>query len=393
MKPSIIKAGISTAVTAAVTVTLAGIAPLTASAEPVSPENAARLTGTTVFLDPGHQGPGHAENLGRQVSDGRGGTKDCQTTGMTSVHGVPEHTINWNVSQLVKTALEHLGARVVLSRADDTGWGGCIDERARAANESGAAVAVSIHADSAPPAERGFHLIVPALPIPDSQADAAQSGEGRALSESVRDAYLAAGFPAATYAGIQNGLQTRTDIAGPALTRVPLVFVEMGNGANADDATELGSPEGQLKHAVAITTGLVNHLLGGAPPADTPAAAPESPTAAPTSAPAPADPQPEAAPTSEPQTPAAQAPGSPQVPAALAPPSRPAPGAEPSAPLRPKTPTLPGSSPDESSSLVGTVMKLLMPLAGALGMDDTRITAELINLAYTLASALLSPTD
>ena len=111
---------------------------------------ASRLTGKTVFLDPGHQGSADGQDLARQVDDGRGGTKECQTTGMTSVNGVPEHTINWNVTQLVKRSLELLGARVVLSRNDDTGWGGCIDERARAANASGAAVAVSIHADSAP---------------------------------------------------------------------------------------------------------------------------------------------------------------------------------------------------------------------------------------------------
>ncbi|WP_280205848.1 hypothetical protein [Nocardia cyriacigeorgica] len=43
--------------------------------------------------------------------------------------------------------------------------------------------------------------------------------------------------------------------------------------------------------------------------------------------------------------------------------------------------------------IVATVMELLMPLAKALGMDDTAITAELINLAYTLAAALFAPTD
>ncbi|WP_432421012.1 N-acetylmuramoyl-L-alanine amidase [Nocardia cyriacigeorgica] len=499
MKPNIVKAGICAAVSAAMTVTLSGV---TASAEPISPDMATKLAGKTVFLDPGHQGPNHTENLSRQVSDGRGGTKDCQTTGMTSLNGVAEHTINWNVAQLVKTSLESLGARVVLSRQDDSGWGGCIDERARAANESGAAVAVSIHADGAPAQYRGFHVIVPQLPIPDAAADRVQSTDGLAASKSVRDAYLSSGFPAANYAGVVDGLQTRADVAGPALTTVPDVFVEMGNGANPEDAALLESADGQLKHAIAITTGLVGFLLG-APPAsdtpvaapdtgvdrpavapDTPAAAPEAPApTAPTTtappadaapgpegtdaapagtesgpaatdpapagaepgragaepapagtdpapagtepgragtdpAPAETDPAPagtEPAPTTSPtptttaQAPApAQRPGvnnSRTAPGANAPQAQSAPAtttpkAAPSTTEPPSgssgTSTEPGTestAPDTGDGVVGTVMKLLMPLATALGMDDTAITSELINLAYTLAAALFSPTD
>ena len=152
---------------------------------------------------------------------------------------------------------------MVLSRNDDTGWGGCIDERARAANASGADLAVSIHADSAPAGDRGFHLIVPALPIPDAAANDAQSDGGLALSRSMRDAYTRSGFSPANYAGVVDGLQTRADIAGPALTTVPLAFVEMGNGGDPEDARTLETGDGQLKHAVAITTGIVGYLLGG----------------------------------------------------------------------------------------------------------------------------------
>ncbi|WP_420107307.1 N-acetylmuramoyl-L-alanine amidase [Nocardia asteroides] len=260
MQPNIMKAGLCSTVSAAVVVSLTGLMPVQANATP-EPAVSDQLAGKTIFLDPGHQGSAHSENLSRQVDNGRGGTKDCQTTGMTSLNGVPEHTINWQVAQLVQASLEALGAEVVLSRADDTGWGGCVDDRARAANASGAEVAVSIHADSAPADQRGFHLIVPALPIPNPAADQAQSGPGRAVSTVVRDAYLASGFPAATYAGVDNGLQTRDDIAGPALTQVPMVFVEMGNGANPEDAALLESREGQLKHAVAIATGVVGYLL------------------------------------------------------------------------------------------------------------------------------------
>ncbi|MFI9407646.1 N-acetylmuramoyl-L-alanine amidase [Nocardia sp. NPDC052316] len=292
--------------------TLSGAVPGTATAAPAQSEAANKLAGKTVFVDPGHQGSGHGENVARQVSDGRGGMKDCQTTGMTTVHGVPEHTINWNVAQLVQTSLEQLGAQVVLSRQDDTGWGGCIDDRARAANESGAAVAVSIHADSAPADQRGFHLIVPELPIPDPTINQIQSSAGLAASTAVRDAYLQAGFVPATYAS-PHGLQSRRDIAGPALTAVPDVFIEMGNGANAEDAALLESREGQLRHAIAITTGLVSYLLG--PQSGTPNMAAEQPAAAPVPQPASTEPA-LAAPQPAAAEPAPQAAPDPQAQAA-----------------------------------------------------------------------------
>ncbi|WP_228785446.1 N-acetylmuramoyl-L-alanine amidase [Nocardia cyriacigeorgica] len=405
------------------TFTLSGV---TASAEPISPDMATKLAGRTVFLDPGHQGPNHTENLSRQVSDGRGGTKDCQTTGMTTVNGVAEHTINWNVAQLVKTSLESLGARVVLSRQDDSGWGGCIDERAAAANASGAAVAVSIHADGAPAQYRGFHVIVPQLPIPDAKADQVQSTAGLAASKAMRDAYLSSGFPAANYAGVVDGLQTRADVAGPALTTVPDVFIEMGNGANPEDAALLESGDGQLKHAIAITTGLVSFLLGAPPSADTPVATPGTGVDSPAAAPAPQEPAPTT--TTAPATTAAPAPAGSPTPAQSSSPtttttvpaapaqrpgvnnSRTAPGSN--APQTQAAPTTPKSAPstteapsgssstspeagtkDSEDGIVATVMELLMPLAKALGMDDTAITAELINLAYTLAAALFAPTD
>ncbi|WP_280373319.1 N-acetylmuramoyl-L-alanine amidase [Nocardia abscessus] len=450
MKPRIVKAGICTAVTAAVTVTLSGLLPVSAHAAPSALDMSKKLAGKTVFLDPGHQGSNHSQDLARQVSDGRGGTKDCQTTGMTTMNGVPEHTITWNVAQIVKTSLETLGAHVVLSRQDDLNWGGCVDDRARAASQSGADVAVSIHADSAPAQYRGFHLIVPELPIPNLIIDQAQSGAGLAASKSVRDAYREAGFPPANYGGVVDGLQTRKDIAGPALTTVPVVFLEMGNGANPEDAALLETPDGQLKHAIALTTGVVGHLLGAQPGTssdqqaaqsvpqgtsfDRPAVNPDAPQgqtnpAAPQAQTNPAAPQAQTSPgtpqaQTSPGTPQAQTnpvvpqaqtiPAVPQSPAAPAvPQAQPAPGtstpkpapgtATPQSPGTSAAPKSPGTSGNQapgtpnaqqSPGTAGgdaSIMELLMPLAKMLGLDDNAIATELINLGYSLAGMLLGP--
>jgi N-acetylmuramoyl-L-alanine amidase len=280
----------------------------TAPLAQAAPATGTELAGKTVFLDPGHQGTNHTENLSKQVSDGRGGTKDCQTTGMTALGGTPEHTITWNVAQLVKTSLESVGAKVVMSRADDSGWGGCVDDRARAANASGAQVAVSIHADSTSTGSdaqnHGFHVIVPTLPIPDATANAVQTGAGRTASTDMRDAYEKAGFTGANYADVKDGIQERSDIAGPALTTVPDVFLEMGNGSNPDDAKILESTEGQVKHAIAITTGIVDFLLTGTPAATTAPTA-TAPSATAPSATAPSTTTPAAPSVAVPSTPAA----------------------------------------------------------------------------------------
>jgi N-acetylmuramoyl-L-alanine amidase len=268
--------------------------PTVASAEP-APVQGNTLAGKTVFLDPGHQGSAAGNDLNKPVPDGRGGTKPCQTTGATSPGGVPEHKVNWDITQLVKAGLESQGAKVVLSRQDDSGWGGCIDERANAANASKADLAVNIHADSTSPGtdegKSGFHIIVPELPIPDATVNEVQSGKGRKAAEQMRDAFKSAGFATANYAGAQDGLQTRADIAAVNLTKVPDVFAELGNLSNPADSSALSGADGQLKYAIAIVDGVIRYLLTGANAAASPTAAPTTAaptTAAPTTATAPA---------------------------------------------------------------------------------------------------------
>ncbi|WP_182348387.1 N-acetylmuramoyl-L-alanine amidase family protein [Tomitella gaofuii] len=224
------------------------------------------LAGKTVFLDPGHQQSAAGHDMSKQVDDGYGGTKNCQTSGMTALGGTPEYEITYNVAEIVKGALQQLGADVVMSRGA-TGWGGCITDRADKANESGADVAVSIHADSTSAgtdtANHGFHMIIPKLDgITDAEAEKAQAGGGRAASKIMRDVYKDSGFTPSNYLG-QDGLDERGDVAGPALTEVPLVFVEMGNGSNPGDAKVLESADGQAKHAKAIAVGIATYLAGG----------------------------------------------------------------------------------------------------------------------------------
>ncbi|HTM84945.1 MAG TPA: Rv3717 family N-acetylmuramoyl-L-alanine amidase [Mycobacterium sp.] len=219
---------------------------------PVAPADP-DVAGKTVFLDPGHSGANDA-SIARQVPNGRGGTKPCQTSGTASDDGYPEHSLNWDVTNRIRAALDQLGVHTELSRTDDTTVGPCIDARAAAANAAHPDAIVSIHADGGPASGRGFHVNFSSPPLND-----AQSGPAVRLAGDVRDSMAAAGIPESSYVGA-DGLYGRADLAGLNLAEYPAVLVELGNMRNADDAAQLESPDGRARYAAAVTSGIVAYL-------------------------------------------------------------------------------------------------------------------------------------
>src|ERR1700747_3085181 len=91
------------------------------------------IAGMVVFIDPGHNGSNDA-SITRQVPTGRGGTKDCQTSGTATNARYMEHTFNWDTALRVRAALNALGVRTAMSRTNDTGVAACVDARANMAN-------------------------------------------------------------------------------------------------------------------------------------------------------------------------------------------------------------------------------------------------------------------
>jgi N-acetylmuramoyl-L-alanine amidase len=213
----------------------------------------ASIDGMSVFIDPGHSGANDS-SISRQVPTGRGGTKDCQTSGTSTADGYPEHTFNFDVATRVRAALEQMGVHTEMSRGDDSSVASCIDARAAAANAMNADADVSIHADGGPTSGRGFHVNYSAPPLNDIQ-----NGPAVRLATDMRDAMLAAGMQPSTYIG-SGGLYGRADLAGLNLAEVPAVLVETGNMRNADDAAAMESPEGRQRYAEAITAGIVAFL-------------------------------------------------------------------------------------------------------------------------------------
>ena len=218
----------------------------------------ANIAGMAVFLDPGHSGA-YDSSLTRQVPTGRGGTKECQTSGTATGDGYPEHTFNWDVVMRLRDQLNQLGVRTQVSRDSDNGLGPCVDQRAAMANAMHPDAIISIHADGGPASGQGFHVNYSSPPLNDAQA-----GPAVQLATTMRDSLLASGLQPSTYIG-SNGLYGRADLAGLNLAQYPAVLVELGNMKNASEAAQMESADGRAKYAAAVTQGIVAYLGAKAP--------------------------------------------------------------------------------------------------------------------------------
>lgn len=216
---------------------------------------APNIAGMAVFLDPGHNGVNDA-TITRHVPNGRGGTKECNTSGTETADGYSEHAFNWDVALRVRDALNQLGARTQMSRDDDSSVGPCVDQRAALANAMHPDAIVSIHADAGPASGRGFHVNYSSPPLNDAQA-----GPAVQLAQTMRDSLVAAGLQPSTYIG-SGGLYGRADLAGLNLAQYPAVLVEIGNMKNPDEAAQMENPDIRTKYAAAIAQGIVSYLGG-----------------------------------------------------------------------------------------------------------------------------------
>jgi N-acetylmuramoyl-L-alanine amidase len=189
-----------------------------------------------IVVDPGHNGANaaHLADINAPVDAG-GFEKACNTTG-TANSRMSESQANLALGLELAAQLRARGATVVLTRDTDEGWGPCIDARGRLAGEVGADLLVSLHADGAPRAQHGFHVIHP-----------------------VRDRLTGAGFTPSTYVG-RDGLDQRSDLGTLNQARVPAIMIEVGNMANDDDAAMIASPERRRQLAGAITAGIADTL-------------------------------------------------------------------------------------------------------------------------------------
>lgn len=232
---------VATVIASAVTVTAA---PRVSAAPTVA--------GRVVFLDPGHAGVNGPQNA-KQVPNGRGGTKECQTSGTATARGYTEAAFNFDTVLRIRLALTALGVRSAMSRGDNASSGPCVDERARTANSVQPDLIVSVHADGGPPAGFGFHVNYSNPPLNGSQRRSATA------AQVVRDVLIAEGMTPASYIG-SGGLYARADLAGLNLAEYPAVLIELGNMRNPGEAATMETEQGRQFYADAVTAAIVAYL-------------------------------------------------------------------------------------------------------------------------------------
>jgi N-acetylmuramoyl-L-alanine amidase len=240
----------------AVTPSATGRAPSPAGQAP-SAAGQAPLAGQVIGIDPGHNGGNFTDPdaIGNQIWNGAG-WEACDTTGTTTDGGYTEAQFNFNVAGYLRTDLRRDGARVVMTRTSNDGVGPCVNRRAEIINDSGADVAVDIHADGGPVSGRGFTILEPVAVGPNDEVIAASARFGSDL----RQAMLAGTpMPESDYVGV-DGILPRNDLAGLNLTTVPKVLIECGNMRNATDARLLVTAGFQQQVADAITAAIVKFL-------------------------------------------------------------------------------------------------------------------------------------
>ncbi len=224
-----------------------------------SPSSQGSLAGKVIVLDPGHNGgnAAHPAIINKKV-DVINGRKPCNTTGTSTNDNYAEHAYTWDVSRRLAKVLRAEGAKVILTRPNDTGVGPCVDVRAKIANQAHADASLSIHGDGAPAKDHGFHVIEPAVLKGYNDQVAPVS---RKLGLDIRNAYhQGTGIPFANYIGSGNGLNVRSDLGGLNVAKVPAVMIEAGNMRNAGDAAKMKSPAERQKMAEALAQGLAKFL-------------------------------------------------------------------------------------------------------------------------------------
>jgi N-acetylmuramoyl-L-alanine amidase len=231
-----------------------GRAPAPAAAKPGKNP----LDGKVIVVDPGHNGGDAAHpEIANKLVDVITERKPCDSTGTEAPSGYAEHAFNWDVANRLAKLLRAKGAKVFLTRSNDTGVGPCITERAAIGNRHKADAALSIHADGAGKSDHGFHIIEPA-PIKGHNEHIVPASKKLGLD--LRDAYRqGTGIPYSNYRGT-NAIDVRDDLGGLNLSKRTKVFIECGNMQNKGDEAKLASASFRERIAHALANGFTNYF-------------------------------------------------------------------------------------------------------------------------------------
>ena len=203
-----------------------------------------------IVIDPGHQTRGNSEK--EPIGPGASETKAKVTGGATGVStGQTEYNLNLKVALKLRDALEAKGYTVIMTRTtNDVNISN--SERAKIANEAGAAAFIRIHANSVDSSSVKGVLTMCQTSSNIYNGDLAS--ESYRLSKSVLDNFVEA-------TGAVNKGVTRTDtMSGINWCTVPTTIVEMGFLSNPEEDELMATEEYQDKMVEGIANGIVEYL-------------------------------------------------------------------------------------------------------------------------------------
>lgn len=204
-----------------------------------------------VCIDPGHPS---------ETSDGR-----------WSAHGISELEAVWKTALLLEARLAALGFRVIKTK-DSMDQLVTNRDRARIANEAGAALMVRLHCDTG--RRPGYTLYHPdrqgtkfGVTGPSPEVIRCSGEMAKRLAAGMRESFGDSGPP---FLGVRGDSETAVGAKQGALTgsifcAVPTVVVEMANLPARADAERMKSPEGRAATAEALARGVVVALGQSSP--------------------------------------------------------------------------------------------------------------------------------
>ena len=205
---------------------------------------------SVIVIDPGHQTRGNSEK--EPIGPGASETKAKVTGGATGVStGQTEYNLNLKVALKLRDALEAKGYTVIMTRTtNDVNISN--SERAKIANEAGAAAFIRIHANSVD--SSSVKGVLTMCQTSSNVYNGDLASESYKLSKSVLNNFVDA-------TGAVNKGVTRTDtMSGINWCTVPTTIVEMGFLSNPEEDELMATDEYQDKMVAGMVNGIVEYL-------------------------------------------------------------------------------------------------------------------------------------
>ena len=205
---------------------------------------------SVIVIDPGHQTRGNSEK--EPIGPGASETKAKVTGGATGVStGQTEYNLNLKVALKLRDALVAKGYTVIMTRTtNDVNISN--SERAKIANEAGAAVFIRIHANSVD--SSSVKGVLTMCQTSSNVYNGDLASESYKLSKAVLNNFV-------EETGAVNKGVTRTDtMSGINWCTVPTTIVEMGFLSNPEEDELMATDEYQDKMVAGMVNGIVEYL-------------------------------------------------------------------------------------------------------------------------------------